>query len=65
MRLRFPARTLGLTFAIAGAMITRSLSAAVPEFFDGAGLRANGGDCCTGGDRGRGDYRECLGALYV
>jgi hypothetical protein len=37
MRLRFSVRTLGLAFALAGAMILTSLSATVPEFFDGAG----------------------------
>jgi hypothetical protein len=37
MRLRLSVRTLGLALALAGALITSSLSAFVPEFFDGGG----------------------------
>jgi hypothetical protein len=37
MRLRFSVRNLGLALALAGTLITTSLSAFVPEFFDGGG----------------------------
>jgi hypothetical protein len=37
MRLRSSVRTLGLAFALAGALATTPLSAVIPDFFDGAG----------------------------
>jgi hypothetical protein len=37
MRLRSSVRTLGLAFALAGALTTNHLSAVVLDFFDGAG----------------------------
>jgi hypothetical protein len=37
MRLRSFVRTLGLAFALAGALTTNHLSAVVLDFFDGAG----------------------------
>jgi hypothetical protein len=36
MRLRFSVRILGLASALAGALTATSLSASVPELFDGA-----------------------------